>query len=203
MALADQIRDIYRKAAHPFNRLWSWAKNGTGRRWVALTEWARRKARRAPTRKEEREWRERAQVYAKKKRRWLERHHDSGEVPSGTDFVTFDGHPVPRWIVEEALAPARRSGVWTGTVISGYRTPEYSEQLCYGICGAPSCPGKCAGRSSNHCCPPSYRGVPYEGAVDVTQPASLQRWTRAHNNPIRGNGEALPQDLVHFSRSGH
>lgn len=138
--------------------------------------------------------------HIKKKIAWLKAHKDPGPVPT---LETFDAHQVPGWIVEQVLKPARSSGTWKGTVISGYRSPAYSESLCRSICGAPSCPGRCAGRSSNHAAPPSGKGVAYEGAIDVTDAPGLQRWCRAHGNPLHGNGEMLPLDTPHFSRSGH
>lgn len=134
----------------------------------------------------------------KKKIDWLEKHTDPGPVPN---LETLDGHQVPGWIAE-ILKAARNSGNWEGYVISGYRTPAYSESLCRAMCGAPSCPGRCAGRSSNHACPPSGKGSPYEGAVDVTDSAGLQRYCRAHNHPLHGNGEMLPYDTPHFSNTG-
>lgn len=118
-------------------------------------------------------------------------------------LVMFDGHQVPSWIVHEVLEPARASGKWKGSVISGYRTPAYSEQLCEHMCGHPSCPGMCAGRATNHACPPDGVAEPYKGAVDVLDPAGLQSWTRSHGNPLIGNGQVLPRDLNHFSREGN
>lgn len=118
-------------------------------------------------------------------------------------WVEFDGHQVAGWMVEQALKPARDSGVWKGSVYSGFRDPVYSEHLCIVMCGAPTCPGRCGGKSSNHSGPPSFKGVKYEGAVDVTDAAGLRRWCNAHGNPIRGGGEVLPSDTPHFSRVGN
>jgi hypothetical protein len=121
--------------------------------------------------------------------------------PPAGNFVSFDGHQVPRWIAE-ILNAARKAG-WSGSVISGYRTPEYSTSLCEAMCGAPTCPGRCAGANSNHSCPPTHTGVPYEGAVDVLEPAGLESYCRAHTKPLYGNGYALgAADLNHFSASG-
>jgi len=117
-------------------------------------------------------------------------------------LVAFDGHEVPAWIVA-ILSAARHDGIWHGSVISGYRTPAYSESLCYAMCGAPSCPGRCAGRATNHSCPPTYRGVKYEGAVDVTDAPGLRSYCRLHNAPLRGDGEVLPYDTPHFSHEGN
>ena len=62
--------------------------------------------------------------------------------------ATFDGRPVAAWM-QPYLVWARNNG-WKGTLNSGWRDPAHSEELCLQMCGRPSCPGKCAGRSSNH-----------------------------------------------------
>ena len=84
---------------------------------------------------------------------------------------------------------------WSGTVTSGYRTPEYSESLCFDMCGAPSCPGTCAGRSSNH----SGKVYP-RGAIDVSDEATFGAIMRRLGNPIKNS--LGPADPVHFSVSG-
>lgn len=106
----------------------------------------------------------------------------------------FDGETVAAWIVPW-LQKARASGLWHGSVTSGYRTPSYSESLCLKMCGAPSCPGTCAGRSSNH----SGKRFP-EGAVDVSDPAGFAAAMRAVHGPLRND---LPADRGHFSVTGH
>lgn len=108
-------------------------------------------------------------------------------------LVWMDGKQVAAWVADE-LDKARRAG-WRGYVVSGYRTPAYSERLCYGMCGAPRCPGRCAGRSSNH-----SQGYIYpHGAVDVTDWQTLDRLSHSLNLRIRN---ALPADRVHFSATG-
>jgi hypothetical protein len=110
-----------------------------------------------------------------------------------TRIVTFDG----KSLVEDLaywLERARKDGGWNGYLVSGYRTPEYSEQLCYQICGAPSCPGRCAGRSSNHT-KTSYPGP----AADVSDYVNCERALAKVGAPYFNN---LPYDLVHMSRSG-
>lgn len=132
-------------------------------------------------------------------------HHEAGPfppAPAGDDWVMFDGHEVARWIAE-ILAAARAAGAWHGVVISGRRDPVYSEHLCIEMCGAPSCPGMCAGRSSNHAGPPSFKGVEYEGAVDVTDYSGLRSYCEAHAPELRGGGAVLPSDLPHFSHAGN
>jgi len=130
----------------------------------------------------------------------LRYHHKHPPVIEG--LVTYDGHQLPAWIAE-INKRARASGKWKGEVISGVRSPEYSEHLCIIMCGAPTCPGRCGGRFSNHACPPSGKGVKYEGAEDVTDPEGLREYCREHNEPLRGGGEVLPADLNHFSHEGN
>jgi len=115
-------------------------------------------------------------------------------------LIWFDSHQVAAWIVP-ILQAARADGVWGGSVISGYRSPEYQCQVCSHICSGGcqnGCPGLCAKPgTSNH------QGITRPaGAVDVTDAAGLQRWCRAHGNPLHGNGEMLPYDIPHFSSSG-
>jgi hypothetical protein len=130
----------------------------------------------------------------------LRYHHKHPPVIEG--LVTYDGHQLPSWMAE-INKEARASGEWKGTVISGVRSPEYSEHLCIIMCGAPTCPGRCGGRFSNHSCPPSGKGVKYEGAEDVTDPEGLRNFCRKHDKPLRGGGEVLPSDPNHFSNAGN
>ncbi len=128
--------------------------------------------------------------------------HGKPKVRTRLRLRRFDGKLVPRWIVQDALKPARKAGVQF-TVISGYRSPAYSTSLCEAMCGAPTCPGRCAGATSNHSCPPTHTGRKFEGAVDVYPGApALRAWCESHGNPIRGGGAELPSDPNHFSRSG-
>jgi hypothetical protein len=123
---------------------------------------------------------------------WLKNHKDPGGPPTG--FVTFDGHPCPKWIAIK-LQAARDSGRWNGYAYSIFRTPEYCRQLCQGICGADSCPGRCAGVTSNHCCPPTFTGKDGEGAVDATDAGNLRIATGLQNH--------LPLDYPHSSKGGY
>lgn len=118
------------------------------------------------------------------------------------DLTELDGHLVPIWIAEILIA-ARNAGRWHGVVISGYRSPAFSEELCLNMCGAPSCPGRCAGRSTNHACPPSGRGVFPEGAVDVTGYTELRAYCERNAPQLKGGGQVLPADLPHFSHNGN
>lgn len=137
-----------------------------------------------------------------KKLREKHRHPSPRPLPGAPHRTMLDGHEVPLWIAE-ILIEARNAGVWHGVVISGFRTPAYSEELCLDMCGAPSCPGRCAGRATNHSCPPTGTGVFPEGAVDVTDYSGLREFCRTHNKPLRGGGEVLPADLPHFSHNGN
>jgi hypothetical protein len=108
-------------------------------------------------------------------------------------IVTFDGVDV----VEDAahwLQRARAAG-WTGTLVSGFRTPEHSRELCMQMCGAPTCPGRCAGVTSNH----THTGAPGP-AVDVSEFGLFESVSARIGSPYKN---ALPVDPVHFSLSGH
>jgi peptidoglycan hydrolase-like protein with peptidoglycan-binding domain len=109
--------------------------------------------------------------------------------------ASFDGIPVAAWMVPY-LEWARTHG-WQGRLNSGYRTPEYSEHLCMGICGAPSCPGRCAGRSSNH-----VGRVKPQGSIDVSDYVRFgELMRRCPYSPRILND--LPADRVHYSSTGH
>ena len=91
---------------------------------------------------------------------------------------------------------ARQNG-WKGTLNSGFRDPAYSEKLCISMCGAPSCPGRCAGRASNH----AGSSNP-AGAVDVSDYVTFgQLMRRCPYSPKIFNALGA-QDPVHFSASG-
>ncbi len=182
-----------------FAGVWKYAKGHGLKRWLKAKHWAGRRLEHAlPANKQK--FRKAEEAYAKKVA-YLKAHQDPKPTGGGGYLVPFDGHTVPRWIVE-ILQAARASGIWKGSVISGYRSPEYSTSLCENMCGAPSCPGHCAGASSNHSCPPTHTGVPYEGAADVSDYYGLEGYCRSHNAPLYGGGYALPSDLPHFSNSG-
>jgi len=109
--------------------------------------------------------------------------------------ATFDGKPVAAWL-KPYLDWARAHG-WQGQLNSGYRTPEYSEHLCYGMCGAPRCPGTCAGRTSHH----SIRVKP-GGSIDVTDHIKFGELMRQcpYSPRIFNN---LPDDRIHYSSTGN
>lgn len=177
-----------------FAGVWRYCKGHGIKRWLKARNWARRKARQA---KDPAGFRKAEAAYARKvKAARKRREHDHGDK-----FATFDGLPIPHWIAK-INQDARASGVWHGSMFSGYRTPEHSTEICEEMCGAPSCPGRCAGATSNHTCPPTHTGKYPEGAEDVTDPEGLEAYCRSHNRPLYGAGYALPADIPHFSRTG-
>jgi hypothetical protein len=109
--------------------------------------------------------------------------------------ASFDGKPVAAWM-KPYLDWARQQG-WQGTLSSGWRDPVYSEHLCMGICHAPKCPGRCAGRSSNH-----VGRVKPAGAMDVTHYEEFGRLMQQCPYEPRIFND-LPADRVHFSATGH
>lgn len=130
--------------------------------------------------------------HQRKKLKRLEKAHQPEIHAEG--LTTFDGVTVAAWIAHW-LQAARDSGIWGGRLVSGYRTPEYSEQLCEQMCGAPSCPGTCAGRATNHA---KYEEP--DGAVDVTDYINFGVAMRRLGAPLKND---LPRDRVHYSSSGH
>ncbi len=180
-----------------FGSVWRWAKGHGIHRWIKARNWARRRAKQA---KDPKGFKKAVAAYEKKVQ-WFHEHQQPKPPPQTALLLNFDGKVAPAWIVK-AMQGARASGYWHGTCISGYRSPAYSISICEGICGAPSCPGTCAGAASNHACPPSGTGKPYEGAVDCTDAARLCAWARAHGIPLHGGGEFLPNDVNHCSASG-
>lgn len=115
--------------------------------------------------------------------------------------ATYDGKTVPEWTVQWLDKARHYKGggrAWQGEVVSGVRTAAYSESLCYGICGAPACPGLCAGRSSNH---NFERGGGYpDGALDLSDYIRFGEIMRELGGPLKND---LPNDRVHYSADGH
>ena len=178
------VRKLRDRLKHARVRLWNLIK----KRHDARVGGERRKK----LAREVRAQRDRKDRLAKKLLHLIEQ-RDTKPPTSGT--TTFDGKEVASWIAYW-LRLSREHG-WDGYVLSGYRSPAYSTSLCQAMCGAPSCPGRCAGASSNH------SGSVYPaGAVDVdpahaAQFAAIQRQI---GSPLRN---ALPQtDPNHFSVSG-
>ena len=108
---------------------------------------------------------------------------------------TFDGEPVAAWM-KPYLVWAREHG-WQGTLNSGWRDPVHSERLCFDICNAPKCPGRCAGRSSNH-----VGNVKPLGSIDVSDQARFGELIRKcpYDPPLKNLLGA--KDPWHYSASG-
>lgn len=108
----------------------------------------------------------------------------------------FDGVPVALWMIPY-LEWARANG-WQGRLVSGWRDPNYSRSLCRRMCGADSCPGRCAGLASNHVGSRSP-----QGAVDVSDYQRFgQLMQRCPLQPTLINRLGA-RDPVHFSVSGN
>lgn len=122
------------------------------------------------------------------------RNRKAAERTSGV--TRYDGVPVAAWMVPY-LQWARENG-WRGQLVSGWRDPAYSEGLCRRMCGAPSCPGRCAGRKSNH----SGSEKPH-GAIDVSEYYHFGRLME--RCPLRPQlvNRLGARDPVHFSISGN
>lgn len=107
----------------------------------------------------------------------------------------FDGVPVAKTAIP--VLEWCRAHDWHGTLVSGWRSGPYSESLCYRMCGRPSCPGKCAGRSTNH----TGTG-PDRFAMDVSD--YIKFGEVVAECPIRPHvHNSLPNDRVHFSPQGN
>lgn len=125
------------------------------------------------------------------RRQWKKNHHSAAK----TGVAVFDGVPVAA-VAIPYLQWARNHG-WRGRLVSGWRDPNYSKSLCLRMCGRPSCPGKCAGLSSNH-----VGSTLARFAVDVSDYVRFGEVIR--NCPLRPRiWNNLPVDRVHFSPSGN
>jgi peptidoglycan hydrolase-like protein with peptidoglycan-binding domain len=108
---------------------------------------------------------------------------------------TFDGEPVAAWM-KPYLVWARDHG-WSGTLNSGWRDPAHSERLCFDICNAPRCPGRCAGRTSNH-----SGHVKPAGSIDVSNPAQFGELMKKCPYEPKLINRLGARDPWHFSVSG-
>lgn len=126
----------------------------------------------------------------------LEFLHDNppGPDPDGDGLMRVDGVLVSVGIGKEVLR-IRKKGVWKGHLVSGFRTPAHSTSLCMAMCGAPQCPGKCAGAASRH----AQKGG-RNGAVDLTDFITFARECVRNDSWLENH---LPRDLVHFSDIGN
>lgn len=128
-----------------------------------------------------------------KQRRAASKHVRKARKTSGVGV--FDGVPVANWLVPY-LVWARAHG-WRGRLVSGWRNPVYSESLCYRICGAPRCPGRCAGKISNH-----GESVRPKGALDVSDYVKFGQLMRQCPIEPKLINVLGARDPVHFSMSG-
>jgi hypothetical protein len=127
--------------------------------------------------------------------RWIKNQIQSYLKPGVT---RFEGKPVAKCAVPY-LNYARSRG-WRGGVNSGWRDPNYSRQLCIQMCGAPSCPGRCAGTASNH-----VGNSCANFAIDVSDYYTFGNIMRTM--PLRAGMRRIfnalgARDPVHFSPSG-
>lgn len=113
-----------------------------------------------------------------------------------TGVTRFDGVLCAAWMVPH-LEWARSHG-WGGRLVSGWRDPKYSQSLCYRMCGRPSCPGKCAGMSSNH-----VGSAKPRGALDVSDYVRFGSLMRQCPHSPRIFNALGARDPVHFSASGN
>lgn len=119
--------------------------------------------------------------------------------PSGVEWR------VAAWMVGKKVGPDGRrvnwlkksiEHGWSGELYSAFRSPAYSRSVCEAKCGAPSCPGTCAGESSNH----SQTGPPNWGAIDVQGYEQFGIIQREIGSPLKNN---LPSDRPHYSYTGY
>lgn len=141
-----------------------------------------------------------------------EAYHDSKNHYDGTPgWATYDGKmvaeyfvPINNWARHEGAIINGRRVIWKGVVVSGGRTPAYSTGLCIAKCGRPTCPGTCAGATSNHA-GNDPKKVPC-GAEDVSDYATFGLLMK--HCPFQKLGapvifNTLPNDPVHFSPRGN
>jgi hypothetical protein len=140
-----------------------------------------------------------ARVHRGINRRIAQRKHakrNDHKAHASTGVARFDGVACAAWMVPY-MEWARSHG-WQGRLVSGWRDPAYSEGLCYRMCGRPRCPGKCAGRSSNH-----SGSVKPRGALDVSDYYRFGQLMRQCPHSPRIFNALGWRDPVHFSASGN
>ena len=121
--------------------------------------------------------------------RLLKHRRYAGLSEDGYRLYWFDGKKVKKEAYDR-LVWARKNG-WRGVLTSGHREPSYSRSLCYAMCGAPSCSGRCAGVNSNH----------VRNAVDVTDYYTFGRLMKRYPGQKWFNALGW-RDPVHFSPNG-
>jgi hypothetical protein len=137
-------------------------------------------------------------------RRGMERRIAQRKNAKQNDHHATQTHGVGRFdgiVVAACAIPymqwAREHG-WQGHLVSGWRDPKYSQSLCFRMCGRPSCPGKCAGLSSNH-----VGSEPSRFAIDVSDYWRFgQLMRQCPHRPVILNRLGA-RDPVHFSPSGN
>jgi hypothetical protein len=133
---------------------------------------------------------------AAQRARYIRNQVESYLVPGVTRWY---GVPVAKCAVPY-LNYAKAHG-WRGGLNSGWRDPLYSRSLCIRMCGAPSCPGKCAGTASNHVGNSCSRF-----AIDVSDYynfGSIMRTMPLRRGQPRIFNALGARDPVHFSPSGN
>lgn len=133
---------------------------------------------------------------ADRKLRWLRKHPQPLD-PDENDLILVDGVPCSEDIGREILR-IRRFGRWKGRLLSGWRSIAHSIELCFGICGASSCPGRCAGAGTRHV-EKSGDGS-NRGAGDLTDYITFREECARHGSFLENH---LPLDLPHFSDAGN
>lgn len=121
--------------------------------------------------------------------------------------VVYDGVQIANYlpVINDWARHTGWNGIkWKGHVVSGFRTPALCTHLCIAMCGRPTCPGRCAGATSNHCgFDPTKTPT---GAEDVSDYQTF-RLLMSHC-PFDKLGAPkifnnLPIDPVHFSPHGN
>jgi hypothetical protein len=200
----ERINNIYNNSKEPWHDLWKFAAEANGpkekeERFQALFTWARERGKKARRKKMFKKAGAfvHAKVKYRKKARYFEKKNDKNAEQEAqkpeNGLIYWSGKPVAAWIGPWLVKSVAHG--WDGYVMSGYRTPAYSISLCFGICGAPSCPGRCAGASSGH----SQKVYP-GGCIDVTDYFNFADIQREIGSPLRND---LPADRPHFSTTGH
>lgn len=143
------------------------------------------------------------------RRKAVVRNHAKAIITTGVTY--YDGVPVAKAAVFY-LDYARHTGVdgrkWGGRLSSGWRDPVYSRGICIQKCGAPSCPGICAGLSSNHVGqklvlngPGSQFALDVTDYIDFGHIMSHMPAEALEGRPRLSNH--LPADPVHYSPTGN
>jgi hypothetical protein len=135
---------------------------------------------------------------ALKRRRWQKAHATPPKPPvmNAWGLGMFDGKPVAKAAIPY-LNWARKNG-WRGLLVSGWRSRAYSQHLCYVMCGAPACPGRCAGVNTNH-----VYSQPDRFAIDVSDYGTFGRLMQRCPLKPQLHNYLGSRDPVHFSPSGN